>query len=275
MMPGENDSQGEQKMNSSIPSFPLDRFLAGEVEGHELQRSDVILVQSRGSIFSRAIRWATNSRFSHAALIFAVPHLKQGFNRAFLIESSTGGVDLTALDAHTHYPSHKKALVVMRLENDWFDMALQKRVRGEMLNSIKAHYDYFSIVRLMLAIGTSLLMGKRSRAAARIKAIIRERFDVERLVPLRFICSGFVQFGFWHTIRKHLPDVPQEEVYFGPQTPTGEVSDADLLIITPEELFRSPKLSIKYVITGQKVYQTDNRDDCLALLHQAEAGALK
>jgi hypothetical protein len=256
-----------------IVSFPLDEFLRGEVENHELQRSDVVLIQSKGSLFGWAIRWATRSQFTHAALIFAIPHTNQGFNRAFIIESSTGGVDLTALDLHTDYPSHKEAVVIMRLERPWFDEDLQRRIRGEMLNSIKANYDYHSIGRLVLAIGTSMLMGRRSRAVALIKDIIRERFRVNGLLPMRFICSGFVQFGFWHTVRSSLPEIDKSEVYFGPPVEE-EVTDADLLTITPEELFQSDKLAVKYVIAGQRVYPVNDREECLALLRSAESRKL-
>jgi hypothetical protein len=250
-------------------SFPLNNFLLGEFKNHELQRSDIVLIQSKSSLFGRAIRWATRSQFTHAALIFAIPNTQQGFNRAFVIESSIGGVDLTALDDLTDYPSHKKSLVIMRLEREWFNKDIQKRIRGEMLNSIKANYDYQSIGHLVLAIGTSMLLGKRSRAVNLIKEIIRIRFRDKRLPPLRFICSGFVQFGFWHTVQNNLPDIDTNEVYFGPPV-ENEIGKADLLTITPEELFQSDKLVAKYLITGQRVYPVSGREQCLTLLRRAE-----
>ena len=262
------------KNNITDNSFALDDFLKGEIQGHALQRSDIVLIQSNESLSGRGIRWATSSSFTHASLIFALPQTQQGFNRSFLIESSSGGVDLTALDYHTDKPATKTALVVLRLERDWFDESLQKRVRGELLNSIKAHYDYLTMAKIAIAFLTSLVFGKRSAAVKKVKAIIRESYKAGRIIPMQFICSGFVQFGFWHTVCEELPELDERDVFFGPEHPDGKIEKADLFTITPAELFQSEKLSVKYVIAGGRVYQTDSRLECQKILDKAEAGKL-
>src|SRR5512143_3517114 len=58
-----------------------------------LRRGDVVLCKGKATLFSWAIRWWTNSHFSHAALVFAVPSQEEGFERTFLIEAGTSGVD--------------------------------------------------------------------------------------------------------------------------------------------------------------------------------------
>jgi hypothetical protein len=74
--------------------MPVDAFLK---DAHlYLKRCDVVLCSGR-SVFSRLIKWATKSVFSHAALVFLIPDKQQGFDNTFILESNSKGVDLTNL----------------------------------------------------------------------------------------------------------------------------------------------------------------------------------
>ena len=72
---------------------PVTEFLRGQY----LERADVMLTRRSGDIASSVIRWATNSLFSHAALVYTAPPFDAGLSETFVIEAGTSGVDLTKL----------------------------------------------------------------------------------------------------------------------------------------------------------------------------------
>ena len=72
---------------------PVDEFLAGKY----LQRADIVLTRRSGDLAAWIIRWATNSLFSHAAMVYTAPPFDEGLSETFVIEAGTGGVDLTKL----------------------------------------------------------------------------------------------------------------------------------------------------------------------------------
>ena len=64
--------------------MPVEDFLAGNY----LERADVVLTRRNWDLTSWAIRWATNSPFSHAAMVFTGPQFESGYSNTFVIESS-------------------------------------------------------------------------------------------------------------------------------------------------------------------------------------------
>ena len=62
--------------------MPVEDFLAGKY----LERADVVLTRREWDISSWAIRWATNSPFSHAAMVFTGPQFESGYTSTFVIE---------------------------------------------------------------------------------------------------------------------------------------------------------------------------------------------
>ncbi|MCK5713843.1 MAG: hypothetical protein KAI25_14065, partial [Hyphomicrobiaceae bacterium] len=62
--------------------MPVETFL----EGNYLRRSDIVLTRRDWDLTSWVIRWATESPFSHAALIFTGPQFESGFTNTFVIE---------------------------------------------------------------------------------------------------------------------------------------------------------------------------------------------
>jgi hypothetical protein len=234
---------------SSTSAIPLDEFLAGDF----LQRADVILFHSSRGLFSRAIRWFTKSPFSHAALLFLVPNRDEGFDNCFVIESSIGGVDIE--NFRNYALSGRYVLAIKRLEKPWFSTAYQKRVRGVMLNYIKAEYDYFTIGRIAISVLRRVLFGIRVRLRG-LRDSIEDIHARKSLVPGEFICSGFLQYGFFKTVESgiisgDLPPETIEEVRFG-------ISDSNdaaaLLATTPEDLAASDNLQWHYMIKGGLVY---------------------
>ncbi|HSS85857.1 MAG TPA: hypothetical protein VLL30_19035, partial [Reyranella sp.] len=120
--------------------MPVEDFLAGNY----LERADVVLTRRNWDLTSWAIRWATKSPFSHAAMVFTGPQFESGYSNTFVIESSSSGVDLTNL---RDYIADKSAFLgIKRFKRDWFDETKQARVRGLLLDKIKSTYNYWAIV---------------------------------------------------------------------------------------------------------------------------------
>ncbi|QLH37961.1 MAG: hypothetical protein HWD60_01765 [Defluviicoccus sp.] len=71
-------------ISSPTKSLSITEFLAGD----HIRRGDIVLCRGKKSAFSRLIRWATRSYFSHAALVFVTPDRDQNFNNTFLIDRS-------------------------------------------------------------------------------------------------------------------------------------------------------------------------------------------
>ena len=241
-----------------IQSMSVKEFLAGDY----LHRSDIVLVGGGGSLFSRAIRWATKSSFSHAALVFLVPCRDLGFEHTFLIESITSGVDVTNLNHYAVDLQQDRFLAILRLERDWFDEPVQKMVRGRMLNYIKADYD-FSMVRSLAAyFFKKTFFGIK----ARIRGYSKEIEDAKRKnkkIPNEFICSGFVQYGFYSGVQYliengTLPAECQDEVFFRSNPDAATADEPFLVSVTPQELSASPKLTWKYVIKKGSVYEVSS-----------------
>ena len=244
----------------------VEEFLAG---GH-LKRTDVVLCSSKKSLFSRLIRYGTRSPFCHAAMVFLIPAGDLGFNNTFLIESGTSGVDITDL---RHYVDGKSSyqLAIKRLESSWYQSEgegtdLQRIVRGKMLDYIKAEYDYLSIWRIAKSILRRMVYGLNFMRAKSL----RNMLDREMRVPNQFICSGFVQYGYWRAVEDLIERDPsqagrRDDVDFAGSRTESNVLNA-VLATTPEDLARSEKLAWKYVISHGYVWEVDSYEDANRLI---------
>ena len=172
--------------------MPSEKFLAGDF----LARADIVLMRG-SSLFSKSIRFATRSPFSHAALIFLVPHRETGFERAFLIESVPKGVQLTYLTDGLN--EHPLGVAILRLERSWFQQDQQAIVRGRMLDFIRAGYDWRTIVSLVISVANGMVLGRENYARS-LGNSLRKAYRRRGLAPANFICSGFVQYGFLRAI---------------------------------------------------------------------------
>src|SRR5262245_26783908 len=106
--------------------MPVAAFLAGNF----LRRADVVLTRKHRDLLSWFIRWATKGKFSHAALVFLVPHEQAGFNNTFVIEAARDGVGLTNL--LTYLNDRRSVVGIKRLSQSWFDADIQGIVRGRL-----------------------------------------------------------------------------------------------------------------------------------------------
>lgn len=130
---GMSDQSNAPALNaarSDVWPKKVDAFLAGEY----LQKADVMLEQRwSGDVAAWVIRWATNSQFSHAALVYTAPPYDSGISNTFVIEAGTKGVDLTKLTDYVH-DSRVNFIAIKRLKpQPWFDTNRRSRVRGLLL----------------------------------------------------------------------------------------------------------------------------------------------
>jgi hypothetical protein len=243
----------------------VEEFLAGD----HVRRADIVLCRGKKSLFSRLIRWATRSYFSHAALVFVTPNRDENFNSIFLIESVTSGVDLTDLRHYVVDHVSDYDVAILRYEAPWFTDDHACLIRGIMLDFIKAEYDFNTVWQIAWAVVKRLAFCVQARVAG-LQSTLERTYAEGRLAPGQFICSGFVQYCFYDAIdrmvrRGSLPDAYRSEVLFRPglQVPP---EHAMLLSTTPEDLASSPLLSWRYLIVRGTVHRVDSRDEAYTLL---------
>lgn len=244
-----------------------------------LKRSDVVLCRGK-STFSKLIRFATKSQFSHAALVFLVPHRDLGFNNTFLIESVPTGVDVTDLRHYIKDHPDKYDVVIKRLTKPWFVDNAPKIVRGSMLDFIKADYDFRAIWQITKSIAKKMLFGFlvwRDGLEVRLaKTYDEAKPKAERKpqpAPGQFICSGFVQYGFLGGTRTLLDTAPGcgavlDDVMFA-ENVSPDAPYSKILSTTPEDLAATPKLEWCYVIRQGMVYRVHSTAEANALLDTA------
>jgi hypothetical protein len=238
--------------------FPMSaRHFLANAERY-LRRGDVVLCKGKATLYSWAIRWWTRSHFSHAALVFAVPSVDEGFERTFLIEAGTSGVDITdlrhyAIDARSVYD-----VAIKRLDQPWMTSEVQRAVRGHMLNFIKASYDYGKVVSLARSLFSNVVFGLNAPMVG-IERAVRRSYRLSRVAPGQFLCSGFVQYGFISAVRRlilrgGLPKSALEDVTFNDRL--GRLADDPaILSTTPEDFAQSSKLVWLYVIRRGRVHR--------------------
>ena len=276
----------EEAASEVVPEvwpMPVEDFLAGNF----LERADVVLTRRDWNFSSWLIRWATDSPFSHAAMVFTGPQFESGYTNTFVIEAGTGGVDLTNL---RDYIADKSAfLAVKRFKSEWFDAAKQARVRGLLLDKIKSSYNYWAIAQI-----TRNLWFGVERSVRGDKTTIQSFRERDWAAPNEFICSGLVQVGFVEAIIEYiksgqLPPAALNDVVFEPVAATRLPEKEDwayldpesskttavlfrkqnfdaLGSVTPEDLAASSKLEWLYFIKEGEVYKVASYADVRKLI---------
>ena len=264
------------------------------LSGDHLNRADVVLMRKNGDLRSWLIQWATRGSFSHAALVFLVPHEEKGFNNTFVIESASNGVDLKNLA--TYLNDKRQVVGIKRLKGSWFDERAQSLVRGRMLNSIQSSYSYATMLRLGWAFFNELAFGIKARIWGARSAIQgRRRRTLQP--PSAFICSGLVQLGFLNVVAEQvamgylLPQrvaqvVFQEDVARFLPRDWAQFSDAEqyeimwdfvtgfqdvLEAVTPEDLAVSSQLEWAFVVRDCLVHKVTSPEHARKLLAEEPA----
>lgn len=247
------------------PRFPMRVKPFLEANEPFLHRGDIALTRSP-TWSSWAIRMATGGYFSHAALVFLVPQPDDGFNNAFLLESTSAGVGLANLISYVGGRRPHADVAILRLEGPEFDDTYFKQVRGLMLDHVKTGYDYGRVFNLGLSLNFGFRLGwsrlSKGGTGSMREAIRRTRRRYIKWVPPQFICSGFIQYGFAEarrrTGRSALP------VLF--KTDLSESDKDGILAVTPDDIAHSRKLKWKYVIRRGWVHEVSGYDEAQKII---------
>ncbi len=215
-----------------VAGDPLDYFLQEHDEEARIRIADVVVRENKSAkeLFSRLIRLATDSPWSHSALFYLLSDPHQGYDNTFLIEVTTKGAHVASWRKEI-YPLKEFTVGIKRLNVDWYaetsyeksrhdshdpedthGISYLRHVRGIALDHINSLYDHKTVYEM-----TALYAKRMARehlgsvpgiadAAASIATLFKkwdEDSDTTTNV-LHFICSGMVQYSFFEALRRRI-----------------------------------------------------------------------
>jgi hypothetical protein len=276
-----NDNRASAPAPAITGPVPIKDFL----DSGGLRCADVLLSRNEWNLMSWLIRTATDANFAHAALVFLRPESGEGWRSTYVIESVFSGVEVT--DIHDYFKHPRLSVAIKRLNRDWFEEAMQRRVRGRMLDDIKAEYDFTTMFRL----GRQALFGMQRMMLGHKRAVMRR--EAKGLdAPKEFICSGFMQRGYANAFVEfarygHVPAAGFRDIIFDAEVakhlPVGGLAalDADrdrifadfvarhereLLAVTPRDIELHEAFDWTYVLTGGKAHPVTGYAEVCELL---------
>lgn len=243
---------------SQVSDDPVGYFANVQEGQAHLRIADVVLRANKNPrvVFSRLIRLATQSPFSHSALIYLVPDPPQGFDNTFLVEAVTKGIRVTSW-RNELTPFKQFSVGILRPRVDWYvespaertchtpcdpedvsGIAYLRQVRGLALDQINGLYDKSAVHELMGLYSERIAKRYLSKVPAVADALGRivkalEAKD-QQTVPdavLRFICSGLVQYSYFEALRRRIVAAMAE--------PGGHDAAISNLRHLPDVLFRA------------------------------------
>jgi|SRR5579875_772935 hypothetical protein len=215
-----------------VAGDPLDYFLQKHDKEHRLRIADVVIRENKSAkeLFSRLIRLATASPWSHSALVYLLNDPHQGYDNTFLIEVTTKGAHVASWRKEI-YPFKEFTVGIKRLNVDWYaetpyeksrhdphdpedthGISYLRHVRGIALDHINSLYDHKTVYE-MTALYAERLAKRHfgsipsvADAAAAIADLFRKWDEDSDTATnmLHFICSGMVQYSFFEALRRRI-----------------------------------------------------------------------
>ncbi len=212
-----------------VSKDPLNYFLQTTDEGPFLRVSDVVVRANYdpNQIFSRFIRIATNSQWSHSSLLYLISDPPNGFDNTFLVEAMTTGVRVASWRNEV-VPYTEFTVGLKRPCLDWYvetpreiskhdpddpeDVAgidYLRHVRGMAIDQINGLYDHNVVWELTalyierVAKGHLAGIPQIAEAAAGAANLFKHWDEASAKTEnmFRFICSGLVQYSFFEALR--------------------------------------------------------------------------
>ena len=207
-----------------LSNDPIAYFLQQNDEGPHLRVGDVVLRSNMKAteIFSGLIRLATNSAWSHSAILYLISDPPQGFDNTFLVEAMTTGVRVASWRNEVE-PPEQFTVGIRRLNVDWYaetardiskrdaddpedetGIGYLRHVRGLALDQINTLYNHNTVDEL-----TALYIERISKQyhiplLSRLSDEVANFFKKRDESVLRFICSGLVQYSFFEALRRRI-----------------------------------------------------------------------
>ena len=212
-----------------VSEDPLTYFLDKHDGEPHLRVSDVLLRVNRNpkEVFAHLIRTATNSKWSHSALVYLTSDPRWGYNNIFLVEALTKGIHITSWRNEVT-PFRQFTVGVKRPRLDWYvetpyeiskhdpcdpedvhGLSYLRHVRGIALDQINGLFDR-KVVYELAALYAERIAKRHLHSipqvadAADAVANFFEKWDAadsSTTTMLRFICSGLVQYSFFSALR--------------------------------------------------------------------------
>ncbi len=215
---------------TNVAPDPLDYFLKEEATHAYVRVSDVVLRanQKTTDVFSRLIRFGTNSNWSHTALLYLLSDPHQGFDNTFLVEAMTTGIRVASWRNEV-MPFEQFTVGIRRLPLDWYvetpqeaashnphdpedthGIAYLRHIRGMAVDQINNLYDQDVIDELTALYVKRLADYYHVRTLSDVANNIAQWFakrDAQHNLDssvTRFICSGLVQYSFFAALRRRI-----------------------------------------------------------------------
>jgi len=204
-----------------LSNDPIAYFLQQSDEGPHLRVSDVVLRANLNpkEIFSSLIRFATNSTWSHSALLYLLNDPPQGFDNTFLVEAMTTGVRVASWRDEV-IPPEQFTVGIRRLNVDWYaetarDIAKRdtddpedvkgigylRHIRGLALDQINQLYNHNTVDELTALYIERVTKRYNIPVISKLAGDVANYFKQKDESVLRFICSGLVQYSFFAALR--------------------------------------------------------------------------
>ncbi|HLG76119.1 MAG TPA: hypothetical protein VKX46_06870 [Ktedonobacteraceae bacterium] len=213
----------------TIEQNPLDYFLQPHSSVSPLQVGDVVLRANHDpkEIFARLIRVATDSQWSHSAIVYLVSDPPQGFDNTYLVEAKTKGIHIVNWRSEV-VPFDEFTVGIKRPLLDWYvetpyerarhdphdpedthGIAYLRHVRGIAMNQINGLYDNKTVYELTALYAARVARRHLSQIpqvaeAASTVADLFRKWDESDSSMFRFICSGLVQYSFFEALRRRI-----------------------------------------------------------------------
>ncbi|MHB8596231.1 MAG: hypothetical protein ACYDER_05400 [Ktedonobacteraceae bacterium] len=207
---------------------PLDYFLQKSDGKPHLRVSDVVLRinQSPKGVFSHLIRIATNSEWSHSALLYLLNEPSKGYHNTFLVEVLTKAIHIVSWRNEV-VPYEKFTVGIKRPRLDWYmetpdersryesrdpedthGIAYLRHVRGIAFDQLNGSYDHETVFELAALFAERIAKQRLSgipqiaEAAEGIANLLKHWDDSgPSSYDLRFMCSGLIQYSFFEALR--------------------------------------------------------------------------
>lgn len=215
-----------------VSQDPLDYFMQHGEDGPRLHVSDVILRRnnSRTEVLAHLIRSASNSKWSHSALLYQINAPEQGLENTFLIEAKPKGVHMSSWRNEV-MPFHEFTVGIKRPKLDWYKENPDEKARHDPCDPEDEHA--IGYLRHVRNVAMDQMLGLYDRkvvwelASLYVERVARRHLRripqvaeaADRLADLfkkwdanseprthvmRFICSGLVQYSFFAALRFRL-----------------------------------------------------------------------
>src|SRR6266704_2329120 len=253
-----------------VSQDPLNYFLQPNDVGPYIRVSDVVLRVNLNpkDVFSGIIRFATNSAWSHTALLYLISDPLQGYDNTFLVEAMTSGIRVASWRNEV-FPFETFTVGIRRLPLDWYaetphdiarhdphdpedtpGIAFLRHVRGMALDQVNGLYDVNAIFE-MVALYAERVAKRHFAAIPEHRTAAMNNLNNMHRVIFHPDPEGIID--------NYVKQVQAGKINLAADVPR-EVTDL-LKTTTPADFNNSLNLEWHYVIRKGWVWQIDTAPD--------------